>query len=330
MLYLLLVLQTPLILATIALIVRLIVTRGRTKVAVPAGRSTFMRRVAFGASLAGRLTYLAVKCFPVLDLAQRYLLPDSSLDFSPAPGVHFWWIHPFPVVAAIIVMVVLLNRLARENSGIEAPVLPVRYWGWLSFSRTPEVVAAASVLGLLGVVSGLAGLASITDENGLHTLILLPGANLVTDSELSSSGVASFYGWAYSVPVMLGAAVLALLVGWAIRTISVGPFVRPETVDAETRERKVTTSALLRFFTGTVVVPRGSALTSIGGSGQSSSGFGIPGVGEFNYTLGYSYVAPALSVIGAVLQAVAVVILVAAVRGKRVRAAGPELVSSND
>lgn len=326
--YLYLVLQTPLILSAAAIIVLLIVTRGRTKAALPAGRSTFMRRIAFGGSLAVLLTYLAVKSFPVLDLAQRYLFPDSTLDFSPYPTDYRWWAYPLPIAAAILVITIVLARLAHDNARVEIAVLPVRHRGWLSFARTFEVIMAAGVLALLLVVSILAGLASATDENGLHTLIVMPGADLVGQDNFDVPGRATFYGWAYSVPVMLGVAVLALLVWWAIRTSSGRSFIRPETVDAETRERKVTTSVLLQLFTGTVLLSLGSALASIGDSGQGSTGVGIPGVGDFNFTLGYSSFAPALSILGSILQTVAVVMLVAAIRGKRVRAAAPELVRS--
>ncbi|MGV8911074.1 MAG: hypothetical protein ACOH14_00535 [Rhodoglobus sp.] len=326
--YLLLVLHSPLILATIAIVIFLIGRRGRSPEAILPGRSAFMRSVAFKGSLAVLLVYLGVQFFPVLDLAQRYLLPNSSFDFSPEPWTYAWWRYPLPLVVALIVMTAVMVRVAKETVTVEAPVLSMKPRGWASFAGRNELGGAVSALGALISISVFAGVHSITDKFGLHTLISGPRPVGVSDASWDVYGATTFYGWAYSVPVMVAAVLLAAQVWWVLRTISARPFTSPATVDAESRERARASSVLLRLFIATVLLPLGGALHLIGQAAMFPNVISGPDAGEYLVPLGYASFAPALAVIGALLQALALLMLVAAIHGKRSRVSSPALVRS--
>ncbi|MGV8851310.1 MAG: hypothetical protein ACOH1M_01930 [Rhodoglobus sp.] len=326
--YLLLVLQSPLILATLAIVIFLIGRRGRTHEAVVPGRSAFMRAVAVKGSLAVLVVYLAVQWFPLLDVLQRYLLSNSGFDFSPEPWTYAWWRYPLPLVVAVVVMTVVMVRVATGTVTVEAPVLSMKPRGWASFAGRNELASAASVLGALVSVSLFAGVHSITDKFGLHTLISGPRPVGVSDASWDVYGATTFYAWAYSVPVMVAAVLLAAQVWWVLHTISTRPFTSRATVDAETRERTRASSVLLRLFIATVLLPLGGALHLIGQAAMFPNVISGPDAGEYLVPLGYASFAPALAVIGAVLQALALLILVAAIHGKRSRVSSAALVRS--
>lgn len=328
MLYLLLVLQSPLILATIAIVIFLFVTRGRSAETVVSRRSALTRAVAVTGSAAVLIVHLAVQFFPVLDLAQRYLLPNLSVDFSPDPWAYAWWRYPLPLVVAVVVLTIVMVRVARESVTVEAPVLSLKPRGWTSFASRKELATAASVLGALVSVSIFAGVHSITDRFGLHTLVSGPRPVGVTDAAWDEYPASTFYGWAYSVPVVVLAVVLAAQLWWVLHTISVRPFASPASVDAETRERTRSSSALLRLFTAAVLLPLGGALLLIGQTAMFSNVITTLDSDDYLVSLGYASFAPAIAVAGAVMQALALLMLVAAMRGQRSRVSSSELVHS--
>lgn len=326
--YLLLVLQSPLILATIAIVIFLFARRGRTAETVVPGRSAFMRSVAVTGSAAVLIVHLAVQFFPLLDLAQRYLLPNLSVDFSPDPWAYAWWRYPLPLIVAVVVLAVVMVRVARKSVTVETPVLSLKPRGWASFASRKELASAASALGALVSVSLFAGVHSITDRFGLHTLVSGPRPVGVTDAAWDEYSASTFYGWAYSVPVVILAVVLAVQLWWVLRTISVRPFASPASVDAETRERTRASSVLLRLFIAAVLLPLGGALLLIGQTAMFSNVITTLDSDDYLVSLGYASFAPAIAVTGALLQALALLMLVAAIHGKRSRVSSPELVRS--
>ncbi|CAO1651508.1 hypothetical protein I6E81_01005 [Salinibacterium sp. NG22] len=325
--YLLLVLQSPLILATIAIVILLFARRGRTAETVLPGRSAFMRSVSVTGSVAVLIVHLAVQFFPLLDLAQRYLLPNLNVDFSPEPWAYAWWRYPLPLIVAVVVLAVVMVRVARKSVTVETPVLSLKPRGWTSFASRKELASAASALGALVSVSLFAGVHSITDRFGLHTLVSGPRPIGVTDAAWDEYGASTFYGWAYSVPVMILAVALAAQVWWVLRTISVRPFASPESVTAETRERTRTASIVLRLFIATVLLPLGGALLLIGQTAMYPSVISVDSVDYF-VPLGYASFAGPIAVAGAVLQGAALLMLVTGIQGKRSRVSSPELVRS--
>jgi hypothetical protein len=317
------VVTEPVVLGLIAFAVALAVGKGRFSRAHPTeGSSVFVHRVAVVGSAAVLLPFVIVGGLPILDLASRYLVPSLGLEFWSPPDYR-WWMFPLPVIAAVVVLLIALNQLSRVRSQPEEPVAPVARRTWFTFARPRDLVLGACVLGSLVLVSVLAGLASVTDEGGLHTLIRIPGGDTVPPAggpvipPDQSGGSATFYGWAYSVPVIAATLVLTVIAYWALRVSSIRPFRRPETVRAETAERRMTASTILWLFIPAILLPLGGALDLIGSAGLSSGGVGIPGVGTFMWSVGYSAFAPEIVAIGTLLQAVAVAILLFGVSGFR-------------
>ena len=276
-------------------------------------QSVLARRISLFGSLAVLVPFLAVFALPLLYLAER-LLPWLHVP-STVPFGYAWWQYPFPIVAAIVVTAVVLTALGRRTAAPEVPVVPIAPRGWTTFTNRRELIVAIVSLALPIAVSVAAGLASSTNDAGLHILIEFPGPDLGNGE---SGGTATFYGWAYSLPVMLGAAVLSLLVWLALRAGALPAFRRPDTVAEETVEREQIASALLRLCTAALLLPLGGALVQIGDAGLGRTGVGIPGVGDFMWSLGYSSFAFPIEILGYLLELAGVLILLRAIfRGRQ-------------
>ena len=317
------VLAEPVVLGLIAFATALAVGRGRFSRANHSEiRSLFVHRLAVIGSAVVLAPFVILRGLPILDLALRYLAPSISFELGN-PTDYRWWAFPLPVVAAIVVLLIALIHLLRAPAQPQVPVTPVARRTWLTFTRRRDLVIGASVLGCLLLVSVLAGFASATDEHGLYTLIRIPGGDMgspVGEPPISSdqtAGSVTFYGWAYSVPVLVAALVLASITYRALRISSVRPFRRPETVRSETAERREIAGTILWLFIPAVLLPLGGALDWIGRAGLGSAGVGIPGVGTFMWSVGYSAFAPAIFAIGTALQAACVAILLIGVSGFR-------------
>ncbi|MCU1412437.1 MAG: hypothetical protein JWR04_3144 [Rhodoglobus sp.] len=296
------------VLIMVAFAIWFIARRGRG-----AEQSALARRISLFGSLAVLVPFLAVFGLPLLYLAERFL-PWLHVP-STVPFGYAWWQYPFPIVGAVITAVVVLVALNRRTAKSEVPVVPIAPRGWTTFTNRRELVVAIVSAGVLIAVSVAAGLASVTNDAGLHILIEFPGP------EGERGGTATFYGWAYSVPVMVGIAVLSLLVWLALRASALPAFRRPDTVAQETLEREQVASALLRLYIAAVLLPLGGALTQIGGAGMGQTGIGIPGVGDFRWSLGYSSFAFPIEIVGEVLELAGVLILLLGIFSGRKRAA---------
>lgn len=324
--FVLFVLMDPVVLGIIGFAVVLAI-RSRRSAARPS-RSVFLRRVAVVGSVVVLVPFVIIRALPLLDTARRHLAPSLPIDLWNAPDYR-WWTFPLPVLTATVVLLVVLAHLTRGVTPPEQPVSPVARRTWLTFTRRRDIVIAAVAVGTLMLISVLAGLASATDKHGLHTLIRIPGGDLglpggdpaVPPSQ--TAGFAGFYGWAYSVPVMVSLLALIAVAYLTLRVGSIRPFRRPETVQAETAERRQTAATVLWLFIPAVLLPLGGALDQIGGAGLGSTGVGIPGVGTFMWSVGYSAFAPAIVAAGSLLEAAAVALLLLGVTWRPFRELRP-------
>ena len=221
-----------------------------------------------------------------------------------------------PLVAAIATIAVALVIVGRTPVRPQVPITPVRPRGWLSFTRRRDWITATVVLATLVLTSVIAGAASAPDEHGWYSMIEIPVGTL-------EPGFASFFGWAYGLPVLVAAAVLAAVVSWALHLSAARPFIRPETVEAETTERRALSSVLVAVMLGATLLVLGDAVRLIAGAGMGSVGVGIPGIGDFNYSTGYAALAPAMLALGNLIQiwAIALLLITAAGRTFRLRRA---------
>lgn len=257
--------------------------------------ASFTRRVALLGGLAIAVSWALMQLAPM---------------FASEPWRVMWWLTLPPVVIASASVAIILLHTVRTRSTPEVPVTPVVRRGWLSFTRRRDsIVTASAVVALLGL-SIAAGLASSPDDDGLYSRISIPVGD-------QGAGSSTFFGWAYSVPLLIVTAVLVVLLFLALRSNASRPFLRPETVGAETAQRRDTSVVLFALAGSSVLIGLSDAVIMVAHAGLGSVGVGIPGVGTFMYSTGFASLAPALLVIGSLLQAGAALWLLLTISGRR-------------
>ena len=232
--------------------------------------------------------------------------------FSFAPFQVRWWVAVAPVLVATVAVVVALLR-ARPDARPEVPVTPLARRGWLSFTRRRDSITGMIVLAALVVTVIAAGAASAPDDNGWYAIILIPVGD-------QGAGSATFFGWAYGLPLLAAVVVLAAALAWALHRDAARPFLRPDTVAAETAARRSTSAVLFSLAVPAALLGLASAVHMVADAGLGSVGVGIPGVGNFNYSTGYAAFAPAMMWLSGGLRVWAIVWLLLAILGRRVGA----------
>lgn len=255
----------------------------------------FTRRVALLGGLAVAVSWALMQLAPM---------------FASEPWRVMWWLTLPPVVIASASVAVILVHTLRARSTPEVPVTPVVRRGWLSFTRRRDSIVTASAVGALLALSIAAGLASSPDDDGLYSRISIPVGD-------QGAGSATFFGWAYSVPLLIVTAVLLVLLYLALRSNASPPFLRPETVASETQQRRDTSVVLFGLAGASVLIGLSDAVIMVAHAGLGSVGVGIPGVGNFMYSTGFASIAPALLFIGSLLQAGAALWLLLTISGRR-------------
>lgn len=316
-----LVLSEPVLPALIVFAVVVIATRAwKPAPASPSPRARAVQRLLRIGALLVLLVDVGVRAAPLVVARLPF---DGDLL---TPGGYAWWQFPLPLAAAVVILVVALVRSRAEPARVETPVVPLTRRNWLTFSRQRDVVIAASTGGALLLLSVLSGLASATDRNGLHTIIVMRGGDFAVPDDIDTSIAAngpwsSFYGWAYGVPVMVLAVILALVLWLALRTDAARPFVRPEDVAADTADRAAAAIGAWRLAAAALGLTFGAALAFVAYAGLSSTGVGVPGLGTATWSLGYSSFAPAMLGLSVLVRIAATVSLLLLVRGARTRPA---------
>lgn len=255
----------------------------------------FTRRVALLGGLAVAVSWALMQLAPM---------------FAGEPWRVMWWLMLPPAAVASVAVAVILVHALRARSTPEVPVTPVVRRGWLSFTRRRDSVVTASAIGALLALSIAAGLASSPDDDGLYSRISIPVGD-------QGAGSATFFGWAYSIPLLIVTAVLLVLLYLALRSNASPPFLRPDTVASETQQRRDTSVVLFGLAGASVLIGLSDAVIMVAHAGLGSVGVGIPGVGNFMYSTGFASIAPALLFIGSLLQAGAALWLLLTISGRR-------------
>ncbi|WP_419818626.1 hypothetical protein [Glaciibacter flavus] len=227
-----------------------------------------------------------------------WLFGTMSQIFLVEPPSVVWWKFASPIAGAFLGLVPMVVVIARTPPLVEVPVLPMTPRSWSSFTDPRAVRRIVIVLIGLIVVSIVAGIASRPDDTGLYSLLPFEG------------GSATFYGWAFGLPVMIAAVLLTGLCFVGLVVDARRPFCRPAAVAAETAERRTTSAALLRPTLGALMLSLGGALSLVGDAGMARGGYGIPGVGTFTWSPGYASLAPAILWTGWLMEVVAIAVLV--------------------
>lgn len=243
-----------------------------------------------------------IALFLAENLITGYVLDMFGISLN---GVVSWWRYATPVFAASVGVAVLLAMVAtRGSTPPERPVVTARRT-WLTFSS--RVGAAGTALALLALTTTtlLAGLASSNLNGGPYVYLEIDVPNESIDPIRPW-----FYGWAYGVPVLICTAALIALVVAALHANAARPFLRPETVVAEQRERRDIAGGIARLAASAALLAMGGALRFIAEAG-SVAGLTIQGdSGSDSYDALWRYgelaaiggwVAPALEITAFVL-----------------------------
>lgn len=222
----------------------------------------------------------------------------SEMYLVEPPAVT-WWHYAAPIAGAAVGAAVLLVIATRTPTHVEAPVAPTTRRTWATFANRRELGAVTATVAALTVVSVLAGFASSSADGAWYSRL-----------DIEGGGSTSFYGWTFGLPVLVATTVLVGLDWTALSVDARRPFRHPSAVALETAKRRASAAALVRLSFGALLLSLGGALSFIGGAGMGSSGFGIPGVGMFVWSAGYSSFAPTILWLGWGMQVVAVAVLV--------------------
>ena len=275
-----------------------------------ARRRLFLHRLALVAPWVIVTPLVVTEATPYVDTFLRYTAPALADSFAGDPLDVRWWVFAAPPSAATVCFAVMFVVLTRERAHPAVPVTPVVRRGWAHFVSHRDAVIATAALALFVLTALVAGGASSPDDKGWFSQLVIPVGD-------TGHGSMTFFGWAYSVPALVAIAALTALVVGSLRNDSFRPFVRPETVGAETAARRDTAALLTRLFIATILLTLGGAWLMIGGAGSGAVGVGIPGVGVFMFSAGYASFAPAFVVAGVALQTAAVVLLLLTIRMRR-------------
>lgn len=188
-------------------------------------------------------------------------------------GVVSWWRYATPVFTASVGIGVLLALIsARGSTRPERPVLSSRRT-WLTFSpRIGSVIATSALLTLIAT-SVAAGMASSRIGDGPYVYLEISIPNESIDPIRPW-----FYGWAYGIPVLICTAALIAVAVAALHANAARPFLRPETVVAEQRERHDIATGVTRIVASSALLALAGAWRFIAEAG-SISGLSIDGDG---------------------------------------------------
>jgi uncharacterized membrane protein len=215
-----------------------------------------------------------------------------------------WWSFALPlVVAALGVGVTALVSTPSVRRKGEPTSVGVRR-SWLSFASTSAVWISGVLATLVLITTLFSGSVSSSDEFGRYIFI-----------DFGDAGVATFYGWSYGLPVLAGLSLVTVMTLIALSRISAPPFVSAGSLVTERRARRVVSNAVLSLSAAALALTWGQSLQLVGQAGSGSAGVGIPGVGEFNWSPGYSSFAGIFLWGGWAMEVIAFVILLALIVG---------------
>jgi hypothetical protein len=208
-----------------------------------------------------------------------------------------WWSLVTPLLLAAVGLAIVAVRGGKREARAGVPALPAVRRTWRTFASSGLLATAAVIAAVLVLVTLIAGTASIADENG--ALIFLP---------LAGGGVSTFYGWALGGPVLVGTLLLAASTVACLSAVAASPFSGPHTVQAETRQRRVTSDAVAMLTLAALALTLGGALQTVGHAGAGE-------VNDVVWSTGFSAFAPFFVWTGWALQVSSLAALIALAAG---------------
>jgi uncharacterized membrane protein len=221
------------------------------------------RRSGLAVGIAGIFACAAGVVGVAGDLFERLTVAPFLVPFDLPQGVLAWfpdhrfsWPLLIGVIAVVLLAVPVRSRRGRRAAAL-APRTP------MSFARGWWIVAPTVVLGVILLITVVAGRASQPDEmTGRYTMYVVK-----TGSE-SSMGT-GIYGWFYSIPAMV---VIAVLI--AVVVIDLVLIARPapaEDREEDARARMIRTRNVLAAATATLLMHLGLVLGSLAATAATGS-----------------------------------------------------------
>jgi hypothetical protein len=214
------------------------------------------------------------------------------------------WRYAIPLAAATLAVAVyagLGTRTTSAKTSREVDLAPRSVW---SFGSSWWFAGLFTLAGLLLSTVILAGLASSTDDEGRHTLIVLDIGN--------AQAATVFFGWAFGVPVLIGlAALLALVFGalWVVARPAVPA--DPRVRDLEVAVRRNQARTVLAIASGATAFTLGAALLFIGRSSALAASFSGPEGGRIELVTSFAALGTPFMILGLVLQGLGVALVIA-------------------
>ena len=194
-----------------------------------------------------------------------------------------WWYYATPLISgAAIATVVMLVMRAGERDIALRPVVPTSRRTWASFVRPREMTAAALATTLLVWTTVFAGTNSTPDQEGRFVYVDIAVPN--TDVEPLRPW---FYGWAYGVPVLICAALMALAAWGALHINARRSFTGPDPVTSERATRTAIGNGVARIVIGVTLLSLSGALRFIA-HGSSVGNLTIEGQGTYEAVWRYA------------------------------------------
>ncbi|OOB90897.1 hypothetical protein [Rathayibacter sp. VKM Ac-2630] len=227
-------------------------------------------------ALASALALTAVSVFP------EWLPPFDQEG-------HLRWLlarYLIPLIVTFVALVLLQLPRARARGAGTAELAPRTL---LTFAPRPLLVATATAALAAVAAAVLAGAAASTDELGRSVRFVLP----VSENTYASS---TFYGWWFSVPCLVLLALVLVVAGLALRSISRPPLDVDRSADAA--ERTIRARNVLAVVIGGVLLHVGAVFSALRATSMLQTGFDAGATGFVQFGTSFAALGSALLVAG--------------------------------
>lgn len=228
-----------------------------------------------------------------------------------------WWQYATPVFAALLVIVMVFVLIVARKRTPEQPAPSNARRTWTTFGPRSGIIGALLALIALIATTVAAGLASSPDSAGRWIHLELTAPNATIDAVRPW-----FYGWAFGVPVLVCTAALALATWLTLRSNAARPFLRPDTIAAETVARAEVASGTISIAAAGMLLALGGAWRFIARSGSIGTLHIEGDATTFDITWRYAEFAAAGGLLAPAVEVTAFVLLLLVASRLRRRPAG--------
>lgn len=212
------------------------------------------------------------------------------------------WRFGVPLAAATLAVGVfagLGSRAKAAEGAREVDLSPRSVW---TFGSSWWFAGVFTLAGMLVATVILAGLASSTDDQGRHTLIVL-------DVGAIQAGTV-FFGWAFGIPMLIALAALLVLVFIALWLVA-RPAVPADPIsrDLEVAARRNRVRTVLAIASGAMAFTLGAALVFLGRSSALAASVSAEG-GRIELVTSFAALGTPFMITGLLLQGLGVALVI--------------------